>query len=255
MLRRCGLALLLSTLLLAPSLAGGGKVTDLSADQALAKLKEGNARYVAGSPQHPHSSAEWIEETGRYGQAPFVTVLSCSDSRVPVEQIFDQGVGDVFVVRVAGNVSGVHEAGSIEYGVHHLHTPLLIVLGHSHCGAVTAVVQGAEVHDNIPALVSGIKPAVEKARKEHPDLTGEKLIPAAITANIWQSVSDLLRVSPATRESVASGKTRVIGAMYDLESGKVEWLGEHPQQAELLRAAKSSSGQAPQPASSEHGKH
>lgn len=235
MIRRLSLTAIIAVCMAMPAYAGGGATTTLNADEAMAQLKEGNQRFVSGQSKNPNTNAERIEQTGKHGQAPFVTVITCSDSRVPVERLFDQGVGDVFVIRVAGNVCGVHEAGSIEYGLHHLNTPLLVVLGHTHCGAVSAVVQGAEVHDNIPALVSGIKPAVESARKENPGASGEKLIAAAVTANVWQSIEDLLRISPQTREKAAQGKTKIVGAIYDIETGKVEWLGEHPRLAELVR--------------------
>jgi len=201
--------------------------------EALARLTAGNQRYVAGQSLHAHLDAQRRAETVKNGQHPFATVLSCSDSRVPVELLFDQGVGDVFVVRVAGNVCDVDEIGSIEYGVDHLATPLLVVLGHTHCGAVTAVAKGEVVHGSIPALVDNILPAVKKAQQAHPDLHGEALVPAAIEANVWQAIQDLLRHSPAVCQRCRQGKVKIVGALYDLEYGQVKWLGEHPQQGEL----------------------
>ncbi len=206
----------------------------IGADEALQRLKEGNARFVAGESAHPNSDAARRVETARGGQHPFVTVVACSDSRSPVERLFDQGIGDVFVIRVAGNVCDTDEVGSIEYGVDHLGTPLLVVLGHTLCGAVTAVTTGAEVHGNIPPLVENIKPAVAAAQKAHPDLHGKDLVPAAIKANVWQAIDDLMRTSPTTRKLVRAGKLKVLGAIYDLESGKIEWLGSHPEESRLL---------------------
>ncbi|MFN9972998.1 MAG: carbonic anhydrase, partial [Phycisphaerae bacterium] len=110
-------------------------------------------------------------------------MLGCADSRVPVERVFDQGIGDVFTVRVAGNVAKVDEIGSVEYAAGHMNVPLLVVLGHTKCGAVTAVVNNAKVGGSIPGLVSSIVPAVESARKLDPKATGEALIPLAIEAN------------------------------------------------------------------------
>jgi methyl-accepting chemotaxis protein len=202
--------------------------------EAVERLQAGNARYAADEPLHPNTNADRRKETAENGQHPFATVITCSDSRVPVERAFDQGVGDVFVIRVAGNVCDVDEVGSIEYGVDHLGTPVLVVLGHSGCGAVTAVATGAEVHGSIPPLVDNIQPAVETARKAHPDLHGKAIVPEAIKANVWQSINDLMKVSPATRKRVAEGKLRVVGAVYQLNTGKVDWLGEHPDQERLL---------------------
>ena len=198
----------------------------LTPQQVLDGLKDGNSRYVEGKSVHPNLDSARREATAKDGQHPNVTILSCSDSRVPVELLFDQGIGDVFVVRVAGNVCNVDEAGSIEYGVDHVGTPLLVVLGHSGCGAVTAVTMDAELHGNVAPLVAGIRPAVVRAKKEHPELHGKDLVPAAIEANVRQSIDDLLKISPVVRERVKDGKLKVVGALYDLKSGKIRWLGE-----------------------------
>jgi len=178
--------------------------------------------------------AERRTETATNGQRPFVTMLSCSDSRVPLELDDDQGIGDIFVVRVAGNVCGVHEMGSIEYGVDHVGTPLLVILGHTQCGAVTAAATGAEVHGHIRPLVEKIAPAVSKAQAAHSGLHGEDLVPAATEANVWHAAEELFRHSPETRHLVQAGKLKLVGAIYDVKSGQVKWLGEHPQQSRLL---------------------
>ena len=128
------------------------------------------------------------------------------------------------------------EIGSIEYGVDHLATPLMVVLGHTHCGAVTAVTTGAELHGSIPALVNNILPAVEAVKKEYPELTGAPLIAKVVEANVWQAVSDLLAKSPATAARVKAGTLKVVGAIYDIEHGAVNWLGELPGQAAILAA-------------------
>jgi carbonic anhydrase len=161
-------------------------------------------------------------------------ILTCSDSRVPVEIVFDRGVGDMFVIRVAGNVCGEHEAGTIDYAVDHLKTPLLVVLGHSHCGAVTAVATDAALPSNVSALVRSIRTAAEAAKKLHPDQHGRELVPATTRCNVWQSIDDLFRQSPITRELVSEGKLKVVGAIYQVETGKIDWLGVHPEQARLL---------------------
>jgi carbonic anhydrase len=219
------------------SASASDQTPNIAPDEALQRLKDGNDRFTSGKSDHPNLSRERLLETTQNGQHPFATVVSCSDSRVPVELLFDQGVGDLFVVRVAGNVCNVDEIGSVEYGTDHLGTPVLIVLGHSRCGAVTAVAQGAELHGNIHALVHNIYSAVEKAKKSHPDLNGDAFVAAAIESNVWESIAELLKNSPVVRERVASGKLKITGAQYDLEQGRVQWLGEHPEQEQLLKNA------------------
>jgi carbonic anhydrase len=218
----------------AAALAAGGGGPGMSPDEALKLLKDGNERYAAGKLQYPHQSRERRALTFGQGQHPFATVLSCSDSRVPVELIFDQGLGDLFVVRVAGNVAQVDELGSIEYAVEHLATPLVVVLGHSQCGAVTAVVENAKVHGHLAALLAPIKLAVAKARSENPALSGEAFLNAAVQANIWQAVEDLFQKSQDIRAKAKAGKVTVVGALYELDTGQVQWLGPHPAQDKLL---------------------
>lgn len=209
----------------------------ISADKALQNLKEGNERFAAGKATHQRSDTARLAETSKNGQHPFVTVLTCSDSRLPAELIFDQGIGDIFVVRVAGNVCHTDEAGTIEYGAGHLGTPLLVVLGHTSCGAVTAVTTEAKVGGNIAALVGSIKPAVEKAAAANPHLGRQELVPEAIKANCWQSIEDLFKASPETCELVKAGKLKVVAAIYNVETGKVGWLGSHPEQNRLIASA------------------
>ncbi len=217
------------------------------ADEALAMLKDGNDRWVAGAATNPNIGTQRRQDTAENGQQPLVTVLTCADSRIPVERVFDRGVGDVFVVRVAGNIVGAAEAGTIEYGVEHLKTPLLVVMGHTKCGAVAAAVSGAELHGKVAALVSTIKPAVDRATRNNPRAMGDDLARLAVRENVWQSVFDLLKNSDECRERVSSGKLRVIGAIYDISSGKVEWLGEHPWQTELVNALETREATAPEP--------
>jgi methyl-accepting chemotaxis protein/carbonic anhydrase len=206
----------------------------MTPDQAIEKLKQGNDRFVAEKNAHPNLTMGRRESTAQNGQQPFATILGCSDSRAPVEAIFDQGVGDLFIIRVAGNVSDTDEIGSIEYGAGHLGTPVIVVLGHTQCGAVTAVVTGAEVHGSIPRLVDNIGPAAEAARLKHPELNGNDLVPAAVQENVWQSIDDLFKASEEIRGLVSEGKVKVVGAIYELHSGKVQWIGEHPGQSRLL---------------------
>ena len=237
-----GLAVALTSLLLtqparATDQESAQKSMGLLRKTTLALLQEGNTRFVSGALKHPNTDAAHRSAAASEGQEPFATVLACSDSRAPVELIFDRGVGEIFTVRVAGNVADTDEIATIEYGVGHLHTPLVIVMGHTRCGAVTAVVKGATLDGLLPQLVDNIQPAVESAREgggEEPDV-----IARAIKANVWQSIADVLRRSAIVRQEIANGSASVIGAVYNLETGAVEWLGEHPDQKNILGAYKS----------------
>ncbi len=204
-----------------------------SADEAIAILKKGNERFASGKPEYPHEGAARRAETAS-GQHPIATVISCSDSRVPPELVFDEGIGDLFIVRVIGNIGSVDETGSAEYGVEHLETPLLVVLGHTKCGAVTAAVTHAEVHGSIPPLLAHINPSVRTAKHDHPGLKGDELIAESIKTNVLHSIQELFNRSRIIRQRVGSGKLKVVGAIYDIQSGQVSWLGEHPKQKQLL---------------------
>jgi carbonic anhydrase len=236
-MRRKALWLVVMLFLLAvaaPVWAAGGGAPQMSPDEALKMLKEGNDRYVTDKSQHPNQSRERRGLTAGQGQHPFAAVLSCADSRAPVELIFDRGIGDLFVVRVAGNVAGPDEVGSLEYAVDHSGTPLVVVLGHSQCGVVTAVVQNEKVPANVAALVKPIAPAVAQARADNPGAGADALIDAAIKANIRQAMEDLLQKSPIIKGRVKAGKLKVLGALYELDTGQVQWLGPHPAQDKLV---------------------
>jgi carbonic anhydrase len=239
-MKRISLAMLIlfmAVALAAPALATTAN-PGISADEAMRVLKAGNARYVEGKLQHPHQDRARRALTAGQGQHPLATILTCSDSRVPAEIIFDQGIGDIFVIRVAGNVAATDEIGSIEYAVDHLAVPVVMVLGHTQCGAVTAVVENSKLPPNIASLVAPIKPAVDKAREANPEAAKDVLLKAAITDNVWQAIEDMLRQSPIIREKARDHHVQVVGALYDLDSGQVQWLGPHPDQAKLVGAKK-----------------
>jgi carbonic anhydrase len=200
-------------------------------DEILKLLKEGNERFFTGQSSHPHADAARLALAGteNQGDHAYATIISCSDSRVPVELIFDAGVMDMFVIRVAGNVIDTDEAGTVEYGLAHVYTPVFLVLGHSQCGAVTAVAHklegvGHKLEINIPALVDNIIPAVERAKELHKDVHGDEIIPYAIEENVWQAIEDLFMQSPTARTFVKEGKIKVVGAIYDVGTGHIEWL-------------------------------
>jgi carbonic anhydrase len=236
------LGVVLSLAVLAGPLAASSAGPGISTDEASRILKEGNGRYVDGKSRHPHQDRERRAMTAGQGQHPLATVLTCSDSRVPPEIIFDQGIGDVFVIRVAGNVAATDEVGSIEYAVDHLATPLVMVLGHTQCGAVTAVVDGDKLPPNIAALVEPIRPAVAKAREDNPEAAKDVLLNAAIKDNVWQAIADMMQASPIIREKIKDGQIKVVGAIYEIDSGQVKWLGPHPEQDKLLGVKKGSAG-------------
>lgn len=203
-------------------------------DEALGKLKEGNTRFLAGASVNPRQDVGRRHETATGGQHPFATVLGCADSRVPVEVLFDQGVGDIFTVRVAGNVAAVDEIGSIEYAADHLGVPLVVVLAHTKCGAVTAVVKNEPVTDNIGKLVAPIVPAVKGVKTRLATASLDELVSRSIEANMWQAISDIYAKSPLLKKMAAEGRIKVIGALYDIDSGAVRWFGEHPTEGLLL---------------------
>ena len=191
---------------------------NVTAESALAELTAGNAHHVAHRYQHPHETLERQRELAS-GQSPHAEILSCADSRVPPELIFDQGLGDLFIIRVAGNVVSDTELGSLEYGAEHLHVPLLVVLGHQHCGAVTAAVEGGEAEGHIAALVNLLRPAVEKTQ----GMPGDH-VENAVKANVEMVVKQLRSSTPVLAKLVSEGKLKVVGAVYSLDTGKVTWL-------------------------------
>lgn len=188
--------------------------TALSPDAALQKLVEGNQRFAQHHPQYPDQTAARVREVSQ-AQHPFATILSCADSRVPAEIVFDQGIGDIFDVRIAGNIATPEALGSIEYAVVLLGTPLLMVLGHERCGAVTAAVQNKPLPGEIGSFVKAILPAVEQVKSQPGDLVDN-----AVAANVRYQIEQLQR-SPLLTERVQSGDLKIVGGRYDLDTGTV----------------------------------
>lgn len=195
-----------------------GVSTIPSADAVLAELKAGNSRHVKHTYLHPHLDKARRSELAK-GQEPHAVILACADSRVAPEIVFDKGLGDLFTIRVAGNVAGDAEIASMEYAVDHLHTPLIVVLGHQSCGAVKAAIDGGEAPGHLPTLIGAIQPAVEKAKGESGDLTAN-----AVRDNVAMVVEQLRSSKPVLADAVASGKLRIVGAVYSLDTGEVTWL-------------------------------
>src|SRR5215813_15380050 len=205
------------SLLFVPAMISFADKTEekVTAESALAELKSGNDHHVAHRYQHPHETLERQRQLAS-AQHPHAEILSCSDSRVPPEIIFDQGLGDLFIIRVAGNVASDPEIASLEYGAEHLHIPLLVVLGHEHCGAVTAAVEGGTAPGHIPALIKMLAPAVEKSR----GLPGD-LVENSVRTNVEMVVKQLRTSEPVLQELVHEKKLKVVGAVYSLDTGAV----------------------------------
>jgi carbonic anhydrase len=204
-----------------------------TSDQAFQILKEGNERFVAGQRDHTHKFLSRAQETAESGQYPIATFLSCSDSRVPLEVIFDQNIGDIFAIRVIGNICRDSQLGSIEFGVKYLGTPLCVVLGHTKCGAVAAACIGLGLEENIKAIVNAINPAIARA-EALTGKTGSEVAEVCCTENVFVQIETIFRKSGIIREAACKGELSVIGAVYDIETGNVTFLGQHPQTEQLI---------------------
>ena len=189
-----------------------------TADEVLARLVTGNERYVKAQMEHPRRGIDRRQELTS-GQKPLAIILGCADSRVSPTVLFDQGLGDLFVIRVAGNVVDTTVLSSIEYAAAFLETPLIVVLGHSNCGAVAAAVDGSDLPGHLPELIKIIEPAVHRAR----DAAGD-LLENAIQANAKRVAYQLATSEPVLAKLVSEGKLKIVSAEYYLEDGRVEWF-------------------------------
>jgi len=189
-----------------PAIAGN----NITPDEALNQLLEGNKRFIENKRKNPNQSMARIQEVAQ-GQAPFAAILSCADSRVPAEIIFDQGFGDLFVVRNAGNVATPEEIGSLEFGTLVLGAKVLIVIGHKNCGAVKATIAGNAVPGQIGSILDAIKPAIK------PNQTLEE----SIISNVKLGMSRL-QASPVISQLIKDGKLKIVGGYYDLDTGMVK---------------------------------
>ncbi|MEG4970510.1 carbonic anhydrase [Microcoleus sp. B6-A1] len=191
-------------------------ISDITPDGALKKLMAGNQRYLQQKRTFPDQARSRVVEVAK-GQHPFATILACSDSRVAPEIIFDQGLGDLFDIRVAGNFLDDVVLGNMEYATLELGVPLLVILGHERCGAVKAALDGKAVPGHISTLVAAIKPAVDSTKGQKGDAWDN-----AVRANVKMNVNKLKLASPILAKAVKAGKLKVVGGRYDLDSGKVE---------------------------------
>lgn len=196
------------------------KEETVTSKSPLEKLMAGNKRFMAGHPIHPDETLARIRDLKK-GQNPFAVVMSCSDSRVPPELIFDQGLGDIFSVRTAGNVIGDYELGSIEYAVEHLGCKLIVVMGHENCGAIQAFIENPDTHKHLNHIENIIEYiAKEDEEKDLPDADKHQ-VDKAVRANILHGVHYIKNSEPILKPLVDQKKVTVIGAYYDLDKGEV----------------------------------
>lgn len=203
----------------------------MSPDESLCRLIDGNKRFASGYRSvESLASGLRFKELAKEGQRPFAMVLTCSDARVPAETVFDQGLGDLFVIRVAGNIVLPSIVASVEFAAMSFQTPLCVVMGHTGCGAISSAVDFVQGRlklqsECIISLMEEMKPAVEIDVDKKQVIT-QKDIDAIATQNVYHSMSRLLAMSPVIKDYVAAGKLAVVGALYDIHTGQVSFFTE-----------------------------
>lgn len=200
----------------------------MNPDKALQKLIEGNKRYIEGTADGAELTITTRRQDITDGQNPFAVILGCSDSRVPAELVFNRGLGDLFVIRVAGNIVAPSQIGSVEFACQHFGTQLVVVLGHSHCGAINATVdaltgESGSLSPNVASIVDLVTPAVHPIVMSEQYTDKDELIHEAMRANVKQSVNELQMRSSILRDMVNKDQIRIIGAEYSLETGVVDF--------------------------------
>jgi len=198
--------------------------SEIKMEGAKATLEKGNQRFAQGKSIAHTWQTGTVAKTGTLGQAPSVAVLTCSDSRTPAELIFDMGVGDLFVCRNAGGFDTPEVNATFEYGVAALGVHTILVLGHSKCGAVTATLEGKPVPGNISLLTKSLQPGIEKIHKEHSDLSKADQLNHAVEELTRYQMIEVIKNSELLQKAKADGKLQVMGAVYDVETGKVRFL-------------------------------
>ena len=213
------LASLISIFLLNMNPSFANSVSNLSAEEALNKLKQGNERFVQLHQKHPDETKKRRKDMLQ-GQHPFVVILSCSDSRVPPELIFDQGLGDIFEIRNAGNVLNKHVIGSIEYAVMHCGVKLIVIMGHQDCGAIGATLSGVSETEYIKALEDSIQPAVDNCKLKGLEVNSDNVV----KAHVMQDIEELMTQDTELVKYMKKHDVKIVPAYYHLDSGKVEFL-------------------------------
>lgn len=197
----------------------------ISPAEALELLTQGNQRFTSGKVSPWRATAESLAKLMEAGQQPNAVVVSCSDSRCPMEQVFCAAPGEIFAVRTAGHVVGVEALASIEFGVVVLKSPLVAVVGHTHCGAVKAALAGMNPGGSIPQLIEQIMPAVHQARRLAPQLASSELETLAVEQHVKATIEGLQKNSPALQQVIRSGELMLVGGIYEMASGEMRWLG------------------------------
>ncbi len=201
----------------------------ISAADALQRLREGNRRFVSDEVSEETLASREHRAGAATPQHPFAIILACSDSRVPTELIFDRGIGDLFVIRVAGNIVAPSQIGSIEFAAKQFGTRLVVVLGHSNCGAIIATLRELTLKDshrspNLRAIVDRVRPALEPVLEEHSDVDDEAVINACVRANVRASVEQLQHGSLILEELIDAGDLQIVGAEYSIETGDIDFF-------------------------------
>ncbi len=210
---------------------------NLSPEEALEELKNGNERYVSDHSMNFEENAIRRQHTAIHGQFPIATVLACSDARMPVETLLDQGNGDVFVIRIAGNIVGSQVLGSIDFSLASLNVPLVVVLGHTKCGAIYSAVDAVyarkEFSPNLTKLLTPLLPLTFDKCQHYPNPSPDELEDikdSLIIENVWKEMSEIIRSSDEVKERLVAKTLLVVGAVYDIQTGVVTWLGTHKDQ-------------------------
>lgn len=200
----------------------------LTAEEALERLKNGNQRFVHGQTNHPKLLTHAERAEMAESQEPFAVILGCSDSRVPAEMVFDQGLGDLFVIRVAGNIVAPSQVGSVEFAAESFNCPIVIVLGHTHCGAIHSTIDvlmnpSQPPSANLMSIVNRVRPSVEILMQTELKDDLDKLSKHAVRSNVFASVNQLRHGSAVLENLIAQGKLQILGAEYSLETGEVHF--------------------------------
>ncbi|OTG65527.1 carbonic anhydrase [Acinetobacter silvestris] len=201
----------------------------LTAQEALERLKQGNQRFVKGETQHIKFLSHQQRAEMAESQEPFAIILGCSDSRVPAEMVFDQGLGDLFVIRVAGNIVAPSQVGSVEFAADSFSCPVVVVLGHTHCGAISSTIEALRNPEcppsaNLMSIVNRVRPSVEILMQTELKDDLQKLSVHAIRSNVFASVNQLRHGSAVLESLIAKGQLKVVGAEYSLETGEVTFF-------------------------------
>lgn len=241
-----GGALAIAAMMMVAAARADDEYEPLSPAQALELMRQGNNRFSNGTPAHPNTGTERLVDAAR-STRPFAVVLSCADPRVPVERVFDRGFGDLYVVRNTGGLAERSAVAGIENGCAQMGAPLLVVLGHNRCAVITAACTNAEILGITPQMVDAVRPAVDAAQAKHPKVLGVTLAPYVAEELVWVNIRTILSRSAELQRLVKAGKVKVVGAVCEVETGEVRFLGEHAETNAIIAAGVQAWPDAAQP--------